>query len=119
MIVSTAGHWTTTLFSGYSEAVLEDAKKGIDGVLHFFEQAMTKWAGDVQGMLDEAATKEGGRKKREVVVRAYLPGHEDCHKHREPWTEIRPMLWGWYNWAQIERFNDIFEVLFFLLRAGC
>jgi hypothetical protein len=117
MIVSTAGHWTTTLFGGYgekSEAVLEDAKKGIDGVLEFFEHAMIKWAGEVQGMLDDAAKKDKGRKKREVVIRAYLTGHEDCHKHREPWREIQPMAWGWYNWAQIWQFNDIFEVLFFL-----
>jgi hypothetical protein len=117
MIVSTAGHWTTTLFGGYgekNEVVLEDARKGIDGVLDFFEHAMTKWAGEVQSMLDDAARKEGGRKKREVVVRAYLTGHEDCHKHKEPWKEIQPMVWGWYNWAQIGQFNDIFEVLFYL-----
>ena len=117
MIVSTAGHWTTTLFGGYgetSEVVLDDGKQGIDGVLAFFEQAMTKWARDVQRMLDDAARKEKGQKMRTVVVRAYLTGHEDCHKHREPWKEIQPMVWGWYNWAQIGQFNDIFEVLFFL-----
>lgn len=112
MIVSTGGHWTTTLFGGYgekSEVVLEDAAKGIDGVLDFFEHTMTKWAGEVQNLLDDAASKDGDRKKREVVVRAYLTGHEDCHKHRDPWKEIQPMVWGWYNWAQIWKFNDIFE----------
>jgi hypothetical protein len=115
MVVSTAGHWTTSLFGGYgdkSEVMLEDAKKGIDGVLDFFEHAMTKWAGEIQKMLDDAARKESPRKKREVVVRAYLTGHEDCHQHREPWKEIQPFVWGWYNWGQIGQFNDIFEVPF-------
>ncbi|KAJ3493933.1 hypothetical protein NMY22_g20144 [Coprinellus aureogranulatus] len=47
--------------------------------------------------------------KREVVVRAYLPGHEDCHSHRTAWEEIVPFKWNWYNWGEIWRFNRIFE----------
>ena len=27
--------------------------------------------------------------------------------------EIRPMVWGWYNWAQIWQFDGVFEVIFF------
>ena len=101
MIVSTGGHWTTTLFAHV-------APSGIDGVVALFSAAMEFWARGVQDVLTAHP-----RRKR-VVVRAYLPGHEDCHSHRQPWSAVQPFQWNWYNWAEIWRFNEIFEVRLFL-----
>lgn len=88
MVVSTAGHWTVETFS-------KTSPPGIDGVLNLFKHAMERWAEKVQAHIktsDQAAgltwrlgpLAKKARRKR-VVVRAYLPGHEDCHSFREPW----------------------------------
>ncbi|OSX65874.1 hypothetical protein POSPLADRAFT_1131781 [Postia placenta MAD-698-R-SB12] len=117
LVISTAGHWTTTLMSGFADDAAPG--RGIDGVLDFFGDAMGVWAREVQGLLDEWAANRtrthtrwgGGRApaKKQVVVRAYLPGHEDCHDEREPWAVWKPFVWGWYNWASIGEFNRRFE----------
>ncbi|KAI0930047.1 hypothetical protein AcV5_006854 [Taiwanofungus camphoratus] len=109
LVASTGGHWTTTLFAGLRD---EDAPPlyGIGRVLELFGHAMRRWAGAVQARLDEAREREGrGARKRQVVVRAYLPGHEDCHAERAPWAEYRPFRFNWYNWASIGDFNAVFE----------
>lgn len=113
MVVSTAGHWTTTLFGAYGDDApvkLENARQGLDGVIDFFGHAMRKWADGVQRALKDADMAEGGKRKRQVLVRAYLPGHEDCHKARTPWEKIQPFVWSWYNWGRIWEFNEVFEV---------
>lgn len=114
LVASTGGHWTVTLMSAFHD---EGARGGgIDGVLDFFDAAMRRWAEDVQGILDEweRRGKRWGfgwrRERKRVVVRAYLPGHEDCHSERAPWKEWRPFVWNWYNWGSIWEFNKIFEV---------
>ncbi|KAH9839020.1 uncharacterized protein C8Q71DRAFT_704131 [Rhodofomes roseus] len=113
LVASTGGHWTTTLLSAFRD---EGARgEGIDGVLGFFDAAMRRWAEDVQGILDdyERRGRRWGlgrrRERKQVVVRAYLPGHEDCHNERAPWREWRPFVWNWYNWGSIWEFNRIFE----------
>ena len=112
MVVSTAGHWTTTVFSKVQPP-------GIEGVLKLFGVAMERWAEDVQGALlraharDENFRSEQKQKERRVIVRAYLPGHENCHDFRQPWDQIQPYKWNWYNWYEIPQFNAIFEVFFF------
>ncbi|KAL0956939.1 hypothetical protein HGRIS_003041 [Hohenbuehelia grisea] len=112
MIVSTGGHWTTTLLSGFRDESKKDSGYGIDGVLAFFRQGMKQWADGVQGALDADSRTHWRRpRQRQVIVRAYLPGHEDCHSHREPWTTIQPFKWNWYNWGNIWEFNQIFESL--------
>ncbi|TFK53758.1 hypothetical protein OE88DRAFT_1278028 [Heliocybe sulcata] len=106
LIVSTAGHWTTTLFRGYrDESLSDDEGYGIFGLLNFFEEAMERWATEVQQYFD---THRGGE-RRQVIVRAYLPGHEDCHNHKQPWTEYKEFDWKWYNWFWIRDYNSIFE----------
>ena len=113
MVVSTAGHWTTTLFSGYRDENKADSGYGIDGLLSFFKEAMTIWAHEVQVVLwKQRRSLRFGRpaKKRRVLVRSYLPGHEDCHAAREPLAEVQPFIWNWYNWGYIEAFNRVFEV---------
>ena len=135
MVVSTAGHWTLELFKGYD---VEGANTenggpvyGYDGLLTFFREAMEKWVGIVQKRLDEANVKldsagasagswkgyppsrvmgQPKERKMEVVVRAYLPGHEDCHSHREAWTSILPFQRNLYNWHLIDKYNEVFEV---------
>lgn len=101
MVVSTGGHWTTTLFEHASPP-------GIDGVVALFAAAMNVWARGVQDVLTAQP------RRKHVVVRAYLPGHEDCHSHTQPWSAVQPFQWNWYNWAEIWRFNEIFEVRLYL-----
>ncbi|KAF8802701.1 hypothetical protein BYT27DRAFT_7215206 [Phlegmacium glaucopus] len=118
MVVSTAGHWTTTVFSKVEPP-------GINGVLNLFEVAMEKWAEEIQSTLQKHPRDEDAaylsrfplkspmlkRKERRVVIRAYLPGHESCHDFRKPWDKIQPFQWNWYNWNEISQFNEIFEKL--------
>jgi len=116
MVVSTAGHWVTTAFSKVQPP-------GINGILSLFEVAMKRWAEDVQSALSTYPRETPSylsrfgllptrrKQERRVVVRAYLPGHEDCHDFRKPWDEIQPFRWNWYNWAEISQFNAIFEKL--------
>jgi hypothetical protein len=112
LIASTGGHWTTTLMSGFRDAAKESEGFGIFDVLDFFNIAMKKWATDVQKALSEDRRKNmrGKRRPRVAVVRAYLPGHEDCHDWREPWIEDLGFKWNWYNWSWIKDFNQIFQV---------
>ena len=118
LVISTAGHWTTTLLRGFrDESKGENAGFGIDNMFPFFEKAMTKWADTIQDALTTDRGTAGGR-SRQVVVRAYLPGHEDCHSHRQPWTEWQPFKWKWYNWAWISDFNKVFEVCQLLIFWG-
>jgi hypothetical protein len=117
MVVSTAGHWTKTVFSKVEPP-------GIQGVLNLFEVAMERWANDVQSALRMASKSDvsylsrfrlgSKRKDRRVVIRPYLPGHESCHDFRQPWGEVQPFQWNWYNWGEISQFNAIFEVGWFL-----
>ncbi|KAF5376227.1 hypothetical protein D9615_008547 [Tricholomella constricta] len=112
MVVSTGGHWTTTLFGAYGEkspAQFEGAKPGIDGVIDFFGHAMRSWADEVQAALLDAARKDRGARKRQVLVRAYLPGHDDCHNIKQPWAEIQTPERASYNWGSIWRYNEVFE----------
>lgn len=126
MIVSTGGHWTTNLFHGYHREPQDGATTsqpvwGYDGLIQFYQEVMLRWADDVQRLLNnvEARSFEWtlgktfvSRRKREpkVLVRAYLPGHEDCHKQRVPWDEIKPFDSNWWNWRELGRFNDVFKV---------
>ena len=116
MVVSMVGHGTTTLFAGLKDTTMY--KDGIQNVIDFFSEAMEAWAREVQMLLDDAQAVEWeqrrlavgrnrGRKSnpKQVVVRAYLPGHEDCHDHRKPLTVYKPGRWGWYNWNSISDFN--------------
>jgi hypothetical protein len=120
MVVSTAGHWTVETFS-------KTSPPGIDGVLNLFKHAMERWAEKVQAHIktsDQAAgltwrlgpLAKKARRKR-VVVRAYLPGHEDCHSFREPWKIVQPFKWNWWNWGEISKFNDIFDVSCFWINS--
>ncbi|KAL6303547.1 hypothetical protein BKA93DRAFT_734873 [Sparassis latifolia] len=110
LVASTGGHWTTTLFSGLADA--DAPGGGIQNVLDFYTVAMRRWADAVQTALDGMnSAGGGGGAPHQVVVRAYLPGHEDCHDWREPWTEWHPYKWNWYNWPWIGDFNAIFDDL--------
>lgn len=112
LIVSTAGHWTTTLFGGLRDESKEDSGYGIESVLELFRESMKVWAGEVQRALVEDQRRQmreavkgsiggyggGGREKvvnRQVVVRAYLPGHENCRNIKSPWEEWVPYTVNW------------------------
>ncbi|KAG6375609.1 hypothetical protein JVT61DRAFT_3175 [Boletus reticuloceps] len=111
LVVSTGGHWTTTLMSAFrDEEAGDEAGYGIDGVKAFFKVAMRTWAGQVQDAIDDYR-RNGGIRPKQVVVRAYLPGHEDCHNRYEPWAAIQPYQFRWYNWPWIQDYNAIFEDL--------
>ncbi|KAH9941120.1 uncharacterized protein BXZ73DRAFT_88307 [Epithele typhae] len=130
LIVSTGGHWTTHLFEGLKDDAL--FHEGIFNVVDFFHEAMQVWAGEVQALLDshraddgaeeDASDKQlglapGGRRvttpakprsTRQVLVRAYLPGHEDCHLNSAPTRRYAKGPNGWWNWNQIGDFNRAF-----------
>jgi hypothetical protein len=115
MIVSTAGHWTNYLFPKVEPP-------GMEGILRLFEVAMERWAEEVQSALSTDARNGfsylskfhlGSRrrkKERRAVIRAYLPGHNGCHDFRHPLNEIQPADYDSWNWADIPKFNAIFEV---------
>ncbi|KAJ7599084.1 hypothetical protein C8J56DRAFT_1158100 [Mycena floridula] len=114
LIVSTGGHWHTELFWGLRDEPMP--VKGIANVLKFFRYAMTLWAKLVQERLLSDQEESGGyvkangqRGKRKALVRAYLPGHDDCHNYLDPWTRVRPIMNKDYNWAYMGQFNGIFE----------
>ncbi|KAF5335124.1 hypothetical protein D9611_010904 [Ephemerocybe angulata] len=127
MIVSTGGHWTTSLFSGYRNPLKEGM--GVDGVVSFFDDVAKRWTLHVQQRLwsDQAENSfvapgrspwvEGGRRKRRVIVRPYLPGHPDCHKRREPSQEVEVLDHEVYNWKHIWKYNHIFESILSNRRA--
>ena len=114
LITSTAGHWTVGTFPGLKDK--SAFAEGLQNVIDFFEIVMPVWAQLVQSWmysdqtsLDMGRTK-GGR-KRQVVMRAYLPGHDGCHDIGHPWEVYeqggRHLS---FNWGEIGIFNDIFEV---------
>jgi len=102
MIASTAGHWTTSVLPGLADP--NEMGYGINNVLRFFTHAMEKWADETQALL----TKRKAANK-DVVVRPYLPGHDNCHNIRSAWTEIEPYDREIYNWNWIKDYNKIFE----------
>ncbi|TFK22221.1 hypothetical protein FA15DRAFT_671767 [Coprinopsis marcescibilis] len=133
MVVSTAGHWTTNLFRGYH---LDEKNKkhdgppiGYDALIGFYNEVMSRWAEDVQhrltieksndvshaqrlGRIWSTKDSAGNRRRdKKVLVRAYLPGHEDCHKKRSPCEEIQPFQWNFWNWPIIWKFNEVFKNL--------
>ncbi|KAI0032704.1 hypothetical protein K488DRAFT_49316 [Vararia minispora EC-137] len=127
LFTNTGGHWTTTLMHGFRDEEAEG--QGIRPLLTFFGHAVDRWAREVQTLLDReraredaerreqaAAGRAGHRKgkilRREVVVRAYATGHEDCHNFREPWAEFKPdeaYRNRWYNWAWFDEMNALFQ----------
>ncbi|KAG2127491.1 hypothetical protein DEU56DRAFT_528860 [Suillus clintonianus] len=109
LVVSTAGHWTTTVFGAFrDDDAGEDAGYGIQNVLAFFKVAMRAWAEEVQDAITEYHIN-GGTRPKQVVVRAYLPGHENCHNIFEPTKSITPWVNKWYNWPWIADFNTEFQ----------
>ena len=119
MVVNTAGHWTTGVFSKIEPP-------GMEGVLNLFEAATEQWAERLQSALRADAVRRRNsvsflstflfglkkQKERRAVVRAYLPGHDNCHDYRHPWNEIQPSEYYSWNWGDIPKFNSIFEVRF-------
>ena len=103
MVVSTAGHWTTSVF----QATKDDESKGggVGNILHFFQHAAAMWADLVQKQLDKS-----DRKDRQVVVRSYLSGHENCFSLFKPYTYVHEYSTQWWNWNWITEYNDIFKV---------
>ena len=103
MIVNTAGHWTIHLFPPMSDP--ESKGGGVGNILYFFQHAITMWADLVQRQLDKSDGKD-----RQVIVRAYLSGHENCLNIFKPYTYIHDYTTQWWNWNWIFEYNEIFQV---------
>lgn len=103
MIISSAGHWTIGHFQAMKDA--ESKGGGIGHLLYFFQHATAMWADLVQRQLDKSE-----RKDRQVIVRGYLSGHENCFNHFEPYTYVHEYTSQWWNWNWMTEFNDIFQV---------
>lgn len=116
MVVNTAGHWTI-------EAFAKTSPPGIEGVINLFKHAVQRWADEVEARIEASARAAGWSwrwspaaqkaSRKRVVVRAYIPGHEECHNARNPSKTVQPYVWNWYNWGEIWQFNDIFDVSLF------
>jgi len=104
MIINTAGHWTTSVFQGMKDS--QDKGGGVGNILYFFQHATAMWADLVQKLL-----KESGRDDRQVIVRPYHSGHENCLNIFKPYTYIHEYTNQWYNWNWITEYNDIFQWL--------
>lgn len=111
LVASTGGHWTTQLFAGLHDASSSDpdAGEGIHNILDFFGHAMRVWASEIQAFLDKDSHSRRGR-RRQVVVRSYLPGHEECQEKKEPWSIYEAFKTVEWNWPWIKDFNRIFHV---------
>lgn len=114
MVVSTAGHWTTGLFYGlYDERVDGD---GLANLLQLFEKAMGQWLERIERTLDDAnvEAKKLGIPQKQVIVRAYHPGHDGCHEistlSKGPVKKYESSMSHSYNWGWIMRYNGVFEV---------
>jgi len=104
MIVSSAGHWTVAHFQAMKDA--ESKGGGIGHLLYFFQHATAMWADLVQRQLDKS-----DRKDRQVIVRAYLSGHENCFNLFKPYTYVHEYTTQWWNWNWMTEYNDIFQRL--------
>lgn len=103
MIVSSAGHWTTSHFQAMRDAGSKGG--GVGHLLRFFQHATGMWADLVQRQLDKS-----DRKDRQVIVRAYLSGHENCLNQFKPYTYVHDYTTQWWNWNWMTEYNDIFQV---------
>ncbi|KAG2123765.1 hypothetical protein DEU56DRAFT_983755 [Suillus clintonianus] len=101
LVVSTAGHWTTSTLGAFHDK---------NGILGFFKFAIRAWASEVQDAITEYR-KKGGKRPKQVVVRAYLPGHENCHNIFDPTEDITPWVGVPWNWPWIPDFNTEFQEL--------
>ncbi|KAG1739289.1 hypothetical protein EDB19DRAFT_851183 [Suillus lakei] len=111
LVVSTAGHWTTTTLAALRDNDAgEHAGHGIWNVVAFFKVVIRAWAEEVQDAITEYR-KNGGRRPKQVVIRAYLPGHENCHDIFEPTENITPWVNIPWNWPWIPDFNTEFQEL--------
>lgn len=90
LFINTAGHWTTTTFG---------LKGGLNEIINLFKFAVDRWL----IVVNEALKKD---EKREVVVRAYLGGHDECHYSQGPVLKPIPYTHEIYNWNSIWKFND-------------
>ncbi|KAH9942482.1 uncharacterized protein BXZ73DRAFT_88044 [Epithele typhae] len=124
LIVSTGGHWTTHLFEALRDASL--VGEGIFNIVDFFRDAMRVWADDVQALLYQDAALAGGgwphlapggrlvragarsKSAHQVLVRAYLPGHDGCHDASAPVERYTKEMSTSWNWEQIGDMNRAF-----------
>ncbi|KAB5590092.1 LPS-assembly protein LptD [Ceratobasidium theobromae] len=113
LVVSTAGHWTTSTLNGARDP--NDPSTGPTNplMLKIFSEAVRVWTRQVSEALSAPSTSRSGvrNSERQVLVRAYLPGHEgDCHKASGPVEEIQEYTEEIHNWSWIGRMNEAFKV---------
>ncbi|KAF8604834.1 hypothetical protein BDV93DRAFT_491604 [Ceratobasidium sp. AG-I] len=121
LLLSTAGHWTTATLPGARDPdnVQEEATN--PAVFRTFQEAVRVWTSKVTtALLDSrlSGASPGGVKSqdRQVLIRAYLPGHEyDCHAEPGPLSEVRKFSRDYYNWSWVGKMNEAFRDA---IRAG-
>jgi len=101
LVVSTGGHWSLKL--------LEGLPSGYPDIQNLFRLAMTTWAYEAGRYLDALGLKN----TRSILVRAYLPGDDNCHAPEimsgGPWSHPKSLVGASYNWEWIPRMNDAFS----------
>lgn len=103
LVVSTAGHWSLKLFAG--------VPTGYAGIFDLFRLAMNQWTYQVAQFLDATNSTV----PKEVVVRPYLPGDDNCHSNEiqngGPRTRPLSLRWGSFNWEWIPYMNQAFKLI--------
>lgn len=119
LIVSTGGHWSEKLFSSIAPPApetnatesAEDEHPLLPLIANLFRATMDNWAYQAGVYLESPQAKT---REREVIVRPYLPGDDNCHSEETlsggPQSQPRELgPWTSYNWAWIPKFNALFE----------
>lgn len=121
LLLSTAGHWTTATLPGARDPDNVQKQSTNPAVFKTFKEAVRVWTSKVTTALFDSrftSSSHGGVRSedRQVLIRAYLPGHEyDCHAEPGPLTKVREFSREYYNWSWVGRMNEAFRVSRFSL----
>ncbi|KAG8998121.1 hypothetical protein FRB90_012359 [Tulasnella sp. 427] len=100
LIVSTAGHWSLKLLAGLPN--------GYTDIYDLFRVVITNFVYQAARELD---LHSANGKQREVIVRPYMPGDDNCHAHEVmyggPLKEVPNIQHASYNWAWIPHLNGL------------
>lgn len=93
-------------------------------MMRMFKHAIKYWVKVVDETLElsdlfrsQQQEDDGERTKQEVIVRAYVGGHEHCHESAGPVEEVVEYVEKLFNWPSIYQFNDGASHLFLSLSA--
>lgn len=81
MVISTAGHWRAQTLTAYADDSQPNGLN-LNGILDLFEASIREWARMMQQKISFHRLSTGSKKR--IIVRPYLPGHDNCRNILEP-----------------------------------